>query len=61
MLHPLPEGTTIFINVTADYGDFQAKGRIVYAVPGLGAGVAFLAPTPELVAQLQHSLADGRV
>jgi hypothetical protein len=37
MLHPLPEGTNIFIKVASEAGGFQAKGRIVYAVPALGA------------------------
>jgi PilZ domain len=59
MLHPLPEGTTVFVKVTADSGSFQTKGRIVYAVPQLGAGVAFLEPSPELTTQLERSLAGA--
>ena len=58
MIHPLPAGTDIVLDVSADSGCFQARGRIVYSVPQLGAGVAFLNPSPELTAQLERSLAD---
>jgi len=59
MIHPLPEGTHITLEITDSSGSFQTRGRIVYSVPQLGAGVAFLDPTPELTAQIERSLAQS--
>ena len=59
MIHPLPEGTEITLNIADSSGAIQAKGRIVYSVPQLGAGVAFLDPSPELAAQIERSLAHS--
>jgi len=59
MIHPLPEGTHITLKIMDSSGSFQTRGRIVYSVPQLGAGVAFLDPTPELTAQIERSLAHA--
>ena len=56
MIHPLPPGTNIILDVSADSGSFQAKGKIIYSVPALGVGVAFLNPSPDLIAQIERSL-----
>jgi hypothetical protein len=56
MIHPLPAGTNIVLDVSADSGCFQAQGKIVYSLPALGAGVAFLNPSPDLIAQIERSL-----
>lgn len=60
MLHPLPDGTEVCVTVTTDSGSFKAKGRIVYSVPRLGAGVAFVELGPELTEQLNRALAKVR-
>jgi PilZ domain-containing protein len=57
MIHPLPEGTHITLDIGDSSGHIQAKGRIVYSVPQLGAGVAFLDLTPEASAQIERTLA----
>lgn len=57
MIHPLPEGTEIVLDIADSLGAIQAKGRIVYSLPQLGAGVAFLDLTPETAAQIERTLA----
>jgi len=46
--------------IAADISDrtssIEAKGRIIYSVPQLGAGVLYLDLTPELIAQLASAL-----
>ena len=59
MIHPLPEGTEITLDIADSSGPIQARGRIVYSVPQLGAGVAFLDPSPELAAQIERSVAHS--
>jgi hypothetical protein len=56
MIHPLPVGTNIVIRITDDSGTFEAKGKVVYAVPALGAGVTFVDPSPDLLARIERSL-----
>jgi hypothetical protein len=56
MIHPLPPGTNIILDVSADSGCFQATGKIVYSVPSLGAGVTFHNIHPDLIAQIERSL-----
>jgi hypothetical protein len=59
MIHPLPAGTQIVLYVTDDSGSFQARGKIVYSVPNLGSGVAFLDVDPALCADIQRSLSHA--
>ena len=56
MIHPLPEGTHVTLDIADSSGPIQAKGRIVYSVPQLGAGVAFLDLPPEVTAQIERSV-----
>lgn len=56
MIHPLPAGTQIVLHVTDDTGSFQARGTIVYSLPNLGAGVAFVDVNPALRADIERSL-----
>ena len=56
MLHPLPVGTNIVLSITDSVGVFEAKAKIVYSVPALGAGVAFVDPSPDLLARIERSL-----
>jgi hypothetical protein len=56
MIHPLPEGTAISLNIPDRGGYIEVKRRIIYSVPQHGAGVPFLGLTPELTAQLERTL-----
>jgi hypothetical protein len=56
MIHPLPAGTQVVLYVTDDSGSFQARGKIVYSLPNLGSGVAFLGVDPALRANIERSL-----
>jgi hypothetical protein len=56
MIQPLPAGTQVVLYVTDDSGSFQARGKIVYSVPNLGAGIAFLDVGPALRADIERSL-----
>jgi hypothetical protein len=56
MIHPLPAGTQIALYVTDDMGSFQARGKIVYSLPNLGSGVAFLDVSPALRSDIERSL-----
>jgi PilZ domain len=55
-IHALPTGTQIVLYVTDDSGSFQARGKIVYCLPNLGLGVAFLGVDPALRANIERSL-----
>lgn len=59
MIHPLPAGTQIVLYVTDDSGSFQARGQIVYSLPNLGSGVAFLNVDPALRADIERSLSHA--
>lgn len=59
MIHPLPAGTQIVLYVTDDSGSFQARGKVVYSLPNLGSGVAFLGVDPALRADIERSLSHA--
>jgi hypothetical protein len=42
MMNPFPPETVVALSITADKETFQANSRIVYAIPNVGAGAAFL-------------------
>jgi hypothetical protein len=41
ILNPLPVGTALELRISRDQGVFVTPGRIIYAQPGMGMGVAF--------------------
>jgi hypothetical protein len=59
MIHPLPPGAQVVLYVTDDSGSFQARGKIVYCLPNLGVGVAFLDVDPALRADIERSLSHA--
>jgi hypothetical protein len=59
MIHPLPAGTQIVLYVTDDSGSFQARGKIVYSLPNLGSGVAFLDVDSALRADIERSISHA--
>jgi hypothetical protein len=42
MMNPFPTGTLVLVKISAGEAFFQAKSKIVYAQPNMGAGVVFL-------------------
>jgi hypothetical protein len=42
MMNPFPVGTLVLVKISAGDMYFQAKSKIVYSQPNMGAGVAFL-------------------
>jgi hypothetical protein len=42
MMNPFPVGTLVLVKISAGDAFFEAKSKIVYAQPNMGAGVVFL-------------------
>jgi PilZ domain len=42
MMNPFPVGTLVLVKISAGDAFFQAKSKIIYSQPNMGAGVAFL-------------------
>ena len=42
MMNPFPKGTLVLVKISAGEGYFEAKSKIVYSQPNMGAGVGFL-------------------
>jgi hypothetical protein len=47
MMNPFPTGTIILLKIFAGDMTFQAKARVVYYTPNVGAGVTFLDVEPK--------------
>ena len=60
MMNPFPPETLVIVKISAGDTIFQAKSKIVYVQPNLGAGVTFLEVTPENEAILQRWLAQAK-
>jgi hypothetical protein len=58
MMNPFPTGTLVLVKVAAGESFFEAKSKIIYSQPNMGAGVAFLQVAPESQAALERWL-DG--
>jgi hypothetical protein len=52
MMNPFPVGTLVLVKISAGDSYFQARSKIVYSQPNMGAGVTFL----EVEAQYQSVL-----
>lgn len=59
MMNPFPKDTMVLLKIWADEKAFQAKGKIIYSQPNMGAGVVFLDVQPEHLPILQHWLDDA--
>ena len=46
MMNPFPTGTMVLVKIAAADAFFEAKGKIVYSQPNMGAGVGFLEVEP---------------
>ena len=56
MMNPFPVGTLVLVKISAGDAYFEAKSKIVYAQPNMGAGVVFVDPEPKYLPVLQHWL-----
>jgi hypothetical protein len=56
MMNPFPQDTLVLVKIFAGDQSFQAKSKIIYVQPNLGAGVVFLEIQPQPLALLQHWL-----
>ena len=46
MMNPFPTGTMVLVKISAGEAFFEAKAKIVYSQPNMGAGVGFLEVGP---------------
>ena len=46
MMNPFPTGTMVLVKIAAGDAFFEAKSKIVYSQPNMGAGVGFLQIEP---------------
>ena len=59
MMNPFPVGTLVLVKISTGEDFFQAKAKIVYAQPNLGAGVTFLEVEKEQEPVLQRWLDES--
>jgi hypothetical protein len=60
MMNPFPPDTVVRVKISAGDIVFQAKAKIIYVQPNLGAGVTFVEITPENQVILQRWLAQAK-
>jgi hypothetical protein len=58
MMNPFPTGTMVLVKIAAGDSFFEAKSKIVYSQPNMGAGVGFLHIAPDSQVVLERWL-DG--
>jgi len=58
MMNPFPTGTMVLVKIAAGDAFFEAKAKIVYSQPNMGAGVGFLQVAPDSQVVLERWL-DG--
>jgi hypothetical protein len=58
MMNPFPTGTMVLVKIAAGDAFFEAKSKIVYSQPNMGAGVGFLEVAPGSQSVLERWL-DG--
>lgn len=57
MVNPFPVRTIVQIKISSATDSFQAKGKVLYVHPGIGAGVIFVDVSPQSQTVLQRWLA----
>lgn len=60
MMNPFPVGTLVLVKISAGDSYFQARSKIVYAQPNMGAGVAFLEVEAQYQPVLERWLDDAK-
>lgn len=59
MMNPFPSGTLVLVKIGAGDAFFEAKSKIVYSQPNMGAGVGFLEIGPDSQAVLERWLDEA--
>jgi PilZ domain len=60
MMNPFPKGTLVLVKIAAGDSFFEAKAKIIYEQPNMGAGVGFLEIGPESQAALERWLDEAQ-
>ena len=60
MMNPFPTGTMVLVKIAAGDSFFEAKAKIVYSQPNMGAGVAFLHIEPDSQTALERWLDEAK-
>ena len=58
MMNPFPKDTLVLVKISAAEAFFEAKAKIIYSQPNMGAGLGFLEIAPPSQAVLERWL-DG--
>jgi len=58
MMNPFPKDTLVLVKISAGEAFFEAKSKIIYSQPNMGAGLGFLEIAPASQAVLERWL-DG--
>ena len=59
MMNPFPTGTMVLVKISAGEAFFEAKSKIVYSQPNMGAGVGFLEVQPQYLPVLERWLDEA--
>lgn len=59
MMNPFPVGTLVLVKISAGEAFFEAKSKVVYSQPNMGAGVAFLETEPQYQPVLERWLDEA--
>lgn len=59
MMNPFPTGTLVLVKISAGEAYFEAKAKIVYSQPNMGAGVSYLHVEPDSQASLERWLSEA--
>jgi hypothetical protein len=60
MMNPFPTGTMVLVKISAGDAYFEAKSKIVYSQPNMGAGVGFLEVKPDSQVVLERWLDEAK-
>jgi hypothetical protein len=60
MMNPFPVNTLVLVKISAGDAFFQAKSKIVYSQPNMGAGVTFLETEPQYQPVLERWLDEAQ-
>ena len=60
MMNPFPTGTLVVVKISAGAQHFEAKSKVVYSQPNMGAGVVFLEVEPNSSAVLERWLEEAK-
>ena len=59
MMNPFPVATLVLVKISAADLYFQARSKIIYSQPNMGAGVGFLEVEPQYQPVLERWLSDA--